>query len=137
MVSEAGYATEGLRQDAFVEKVTPDPTQPVQPMAVLEGLLGRSCWEGYWRLYLTDKLNGYLEFKEGDVLNSESIPKEQSKLGLESTRIWLRRDAEIVRVRSRRGRASDFMAEGGMLERGVARRAAAAGDIRKVQGPTT
>jgi hypothetical protein len=135
MVSEAGYNTEGLRQDAFVEKFMPDPTQPVQPMAVLEGLLGRSCWEGYWRLYPTSKLNVYLEFKEEDVLNSESVPKEQSRLRLESTRIWLRRDAEIVRVRTRLGRASEFMA-GDRLERGVARRQAAVpGEIRRVRGP--
>lgn len=135
MVSESGYNTESLRQDAFVEKAMPSPTQPGQARAVLEGLLGRSCYEGYWRLYLTSKLGVYLEFKEGDVLDSESVPREQSRLGLESTRIWLRRDAEIVRVRTRSGRASEFVAGEG-LEQGVApRQAAARGEVRKVRGP--
>ena len=61
----------------------------------IEGLLGKSTREEYWRLYFSSEVNDYIEFKEGDVLASESIPKEQSRLGLESTKVWLNRNAMV------------------------------------------
>jgi len=90
----------GLTQDAVIDKLMPDPAQPISHTTVFEGLLGKSTRQGYWRLYFTSELNDYVEFREGDVLSSEKIPLERSRLGLESTRVWIRRDAAIDRTRT-------------------------------------
>ena len=109
MASEADNGREVLNQNAFVEKLIPDPSQPAPPTTVFEGLLGKSSREGYWRLYLTNKLNDYLEFREGDILNGISIPQEQSRLGLESTKVWLRGDASIEHTRLQSTQARSFL----------------------------
>jgi hypothetical protein len=44
---------------------------------VFEGLLGPSDREGYWRLYFTQGLNNYAEFRAEDVVFSEPIPLDQ------------------------------------------------------------
>src|SRR5215217_898374 len=100
---------EGLSEDPIVERLVPDPSQPPTPPPVaLVGLLGRSLREGYWRLYFSSQLERYAEFKEEDVLNSVKIPQEQPPFaGLEATKVWLRRDAEVeyTRTESRRVQA--------------------------------
>lgn len=107
--NEESYGPEeGLSEDAFVERRVPDPSQPPPPTVVLEGLLGRSAREGYWRLYFSRELDHYAEFGAEDVLFSEKVPEEQPPLvGLEATRVGLRRDAQIeyTRVESRRVQA--------------------------------
>jgi hypothetical protein len=108
---------EGLSEDAFVEKLVPDPSQPPTPTVVLEGLLGKSASEGYWRLYLTSKLNRYAEFREEDVLHREPIPKEQPPLvGLEATKVWIRRDAQIQYTRTESRRVQAEFLGGGLTE---------------------
>src|SRR5829696_1386386 len=99
---------EGLSEDPIVGRLVPDPSQPPPPKVALEGLLGRSIREGYWRLYFSSDLERYAEFKEEDVLHSEKIPQEQLPFaGLQATKVWLRRDAEVeyTRAESRRVQA--------------------------------
>jgi len=100
-----------LKENAFVEKLIPDPSKPAPAVAIFEGLLGRSADEAYWRLYFTTELNSYVEFKQDDVLSGLSIPKEQSRLGVESTKVWIRRDATIAFFQSQSAQAGEVSAE--------------------------
>ena len=91
---------EGLEPDFIVEKLVPDPSEPAVPAIVLEGLIGRSARDGYWRLYFTSDLNSYAEFRKEDVLHHEPSAKEQPPfVGLESTNLWVKRDAEVTYTR--------------------------------------
>lgn len=93
-----GY--EGLKPDPIVEKLVPDPSEPALPAIVLTGLLGRSARDGYWRLYFTAELSEYTEVREEDVLHHESMGKEHPPfVGLESTKLWIKRDAEVMNTR--------------------------------------
>jgi len=90
-------------QDPFVERRRPDPSQPPEDVRILEGLLGHSDREGNKRLYFTRELERYAEFRQEDVLFSEPIPPEQPPLvGLDATRVGIRREAtvEYTRVRT-------------------------------------
>jgi len=99
---------EDLGQDPFVENLRPDPSQPPEPVRILEGLLGDSDREGYKRLYFTRELDNYAEFRSEDVVFREPIPSEQAPLvGLEATRVGIRRDAAIEYTRVRAPRPVD------------------------------
>jgi hypothetical protein len=100
--------TKSLQENALVKELIHDPTQPSPPFAVFEGLLGKSPRGGYWRLYLDSECTRSLEFKEEDVLASETIPKEQSQLGLEGTKLWLKRDAAIAHTITQQKKAGEF-----------------------------
>jgi hypothetical protein len=103
-----GPEEEALSQDPFVEKVRPDPSEPPTPVRVLQGLLGNSDREGYRRLYFTRELDSYAEFRRDDVLYSEPIPSEQPPfVGLDATRVGIRRDAAIEYTRVRAARPVD------------------------------
>jgi|SRR5215216_1556876 len=108
MASNAESGTEGLQEDAFVKELIHDPTQPTPPFGVFEGLLGKSPRRGYWRLYLDSELTRSLEFKEEDILAAITIPKEQSQLGLEGTKLWLKRDATIVHTMTKQMKVGEF-----------------------------
>ena len=80
----------------------PDPAQPPSPTVQYEGLVGKSTrGEDHWRLYISRDLSEYIEFNEDDVLSSESITKERSPMGLDTTRVWLKRDVTITRAHAR------------------------------------
>jgi hypothetical protein len=69
---------------------------------VLEGLLGASDRDEYWRLYFSRELDNYAEFRQDCVVYSESIPPEQSPfVGLDGTRVAIRRDATVEYTRTR------------------------------------
>jgi hypothetical protein len=91
---------EGLEPDPIVEKLVPDPSEPAIPAIVLTGLLGRSARDGYWRLYFTAELDEYTEFREEDVIHHEPMGQEHPPfVGLESTKLWVKRDAEVMNTR--------------------------------------
>jgi hypothetical protein len=99
----------GLEPDPIVDKLVPDPSEPAVPAVMLEGFLGPSARDGYWRLYFTTELNEYSEFREVDLLHREPIAKEYPPFtGLESTRLWIKPNAEVMhtRVESRQVQAS-------------------------------
>jgi hypothetical protein len=101
-------APEELSQDPFVERLRPDPAQPPTPVRVLEGLMGKSDREEYWRLYFTRELNSYVEFRAEDVVYSEPIPSDQPPfVGLDATRVGIQRDATIEFTRTRMPRPVD------------------------------
>ena len=111
MTSEEPYGQEGLTQNDFVENVLADPSQLEDPAVVYQGFLGRSLREGYSRLYLTDALDYCIEYKQCDIKDYVSIPKEQSDLGLDSTKVWIKLDATIELIfRTRPSEASDILA---------------------------
>jgi len=90
-----------LGQDPFVEKLRPNPSEPPPSVRVLEGLLGNSDREGYLRLYSTRELDDYAEFREEAVEHSEKIPSDQPPfVGLDATRVTIRRDATVEFTRT-------------------------------------
>ena len=106
---------EGLSEDPIVRRLVPDPSQPPPPNVALEGLLGRSIREGYWRLYFSSGLERYAEFKEEDVLHSEKIPQEQLPFaGLQATKVWVRHDAEVEYTRAESRRVQAEFLQGGL-----------------------
>jgi hypothetical protein len=120
-----------LEQDSLIDGLVPDPGQ-LEPLTLLFGYLGRSSREGYWRLYLTARLNEYVEFSEDDVRHTMPLSPEESSLG--GTRVWVKQGTRLqhTRVDSRQVQAeflqgdiaARFMAQaarsaGGGLVRGV------------------
>jgi hypothetical protein len=95
-------------QDPFVERMRPDPSQPSSRVLVIDGLLGDSDRPGYRRLYFTQDLNYYAEFRAEDVLDVVTIPPEQGPFaGLQSSRVTLRREATIETTYVQRAGALD------------------------------
>ena len=105
---EKAGGPEGLRQDPFVERLRRDPSQPPQPVRVLEGLLGNSDRVGYHRLYFTRELDTYAEFRTEDVVYREPIPPDQPPFqGLDASRVGIRRDAPVWYTQVRTPRPVD------------------------------
>jgi hypothetical protein len=93
---EEGNQEPVLSPSPLIDALIPDPAQPPPDTTVLQGLLGRSEREGYWRVYFSNSLKDYAEFNAEDVLYSEPIPKEESPLGAEAARVWLRKEAKMT-----------------------------------------
>lgn len=81
-----------LKQDALVERLVPDPSQP-SDVVVLQGYLGASDRPGYWRLYLTQDLKQFVELAEDDIVHNEPIPTSISPSG--GTTLWVKSSAKI------------------------------------------
>jgi hypothetical protein len=86
-----------LKQDALVEKLVPDPAAPPDTI-VLVGFLGKSARAGYWRLYLTSELNDYVECREDDIVNTQSLATELTPLA--GTMMWIKPGAELLHTRT-------------------------------------
>ena len=87
----------GLHQHPLVERLKPDPAQPVKRVIELTGLPGESDRPGYQRLYLTSRLEYYAEFPTEDIVHSEILSADRSPFPrLESTRVSVRREATIT-----------------------------------------
>ena len=102
------------------------------------GFLGKSARAGYWRLYLTQKLNDYIEFHEDDVVHSQSLATERNPLG--GTVIWVKRDAKLLRTRTTTVQAQAEFFRGDIMSRFLvqSRRRASLGFARFMPqaGPT-
>jgi hypothetical protein len=93
----------GRPQDPFVSQRKPTPEHRPERTLVLSGLLGDSDRSGHRRLYFNRNLDYYAEFATDDVLAAESVQPDQAPfVGMESTRVTLRRDARVsfTRIRS-------------------------------------
>ena len=91
-----------------MQRLRPDPAQPPQAVLVLRGLLGESELPGRRRLYFTRELDYYAEFRDEDVLASDTVEPERAPfVGLEATTVTLRRDAAIEFTRTRKARPLD------------------------------
>lgn len=86
-----------LKQDALVEKLLPDPSQRAH-LAALVGFLGKSARSGYWRLYVTARLDDYLEIPDDAIVHCDSLATPQNPLG--GSRIWVPRSATFDRVQT-------------------------------------
>lgn len=97
MADQEGTSGPGreLWQDDLVENLMPDPSQPSNAVALV-GWLGKSTRDGYRRLYFTPDLDEYVEFREEDVVQSQSLGAEQTE---GSTIVWVRRDADLEHKR--------------------------------------
>jgi hypothetical protein len=105
---ESDQPDAGSEQHPHVQRIRPDPSQPPQRVLTLSGLRGDSDRAGYRRIYFTRELDYFAEFRTEDLLGTESIPADQPPLvGLEATRVILRRDATINFTRTRQARALD------------------------------
>jgi len=83
-------------QDAFVAERLSSPTELPARTLILSGLLGDSDRPGFRRLYFNKQLDYYAEFASADVVSVTTVPKDQPPfVGLESTKVELRRDATI------------------------------------------
>jgi len=60
---------EDLGQDPYVERRRPDPSQPPEPVRILEGFLGDSDREGYKRLYFNRE-----HFQECTIMEHRRTP---------------------------------------------------------------
>ncbi|MGW8784441.1 hypothetical protein ACWGNM_41150 [Streptomyces sp. NPDC055796] len=95
-------------QDPIVERFRPDPSRPAEAGLTLHGFLGDSDRAGRRRLYLTTKLDYYVEFAMDDVLGSSRIPAERAPFpGIEATEVTLRKGAEISYTHSTSARPPD------------------------------
>jgi hypothetical protein len=83
-------------QDPHVERLRPVPSQPPQRTRTLIGFLGDSDRPGMRRLYLSESLDYYAEFRTDDVVSLTPIPPEESPFpGHQVTQLMLRHDATI------------------------------------------
>jgi hypothetical protein len=83
-------------QDPHVERLRPDPSQPPQQARTLVGFFGDSDRPGMRRLYFTEALDSYAEFRTDDVLSLVPVPAEQAPFpGHQVTKVMLRRDATV------------------------------------------
>lgn len=89
------------RQDPHVERLRPDPAAPPHRVFTLVGLLGNSERPGYKRLYFSAALDHYAEIRTDDILHRALIdPAHPPFIGLNSTRLTVKRSAVIDYVRS-------------------------------------
>ena len=84
-----------LTQDSLVNHLSPEAGNLAATIQI-SGWLGRGTYEGIWNLYLTPRLDEYVQFSEQDLVHSQSISAEFSPLG--GTIIWLRAGAPMRRV---------------------------------------
>jgi hypothetical protein len=87
-----------LEQDDLVDKLASEPSAAPPDVTMLDGFLGKSPREGFWRLYLTPQLNEHVEVAEGDIVHRESRATEQDPL--RGTRLWIRRQAVLQHSRT-------------------------------------
>jgi hypothetical protein len=94
--------------DPFVRPRKPEPDTVPSVTATLSGLLGDSDRPGRRRLYLTTRLDYYVEFATTDVIAVEDVAPDQPPFpGLDATRVTLRSDARIEYISSRLAGAAD------------------------------
>ncbi len=77
-----------LKQDVLVERLRPNPAEPFDAQ-ILTGFLGRSVRDGYWRVYLSSRLDDYVEVAADDILESAPAAADEPMAG---TIVWVRRD---------------------------------------------
>jgi hypothetical protein len=92
---------ESGRQDAHVERLRPNPAEPPPKVLTLVGFLGNSERRGHKRLYFSAAMDHYAEIRDEDILHRGFIEAARSPfVGLESTRLTVKRSALIDYVRS-------------------------------------
>jgi hypothetical protein len=97
-----------LPQHPLVDRLKPDPAQVARKVVTLVGLPGKSDRPGYQRLYLTPKLDYYVEFPLSAMVHTETVPADQSPIANhEATSVTLARDATIHYIWATAAQAMD------------------------------
>lgn len=89
-----GSPKQPLQQDSLVEQLAPGKGRST---IQLTGWLEKGSEADSWKLYLTPKLDEYVQFSEKDLVNSRQLPTESSPLG--GTIIWLNADSTLQYVK--------------------------------------
>jgi hypothetical protein len=85
-----------LKQDSLVDQLTQD-TRQQQPTIQVTGWLGRAGDEGKWNLFLSPRLDEYIQFSEQDVIHSQALQSDFSPLG--GTIVWLREGTSVHHIK--------------------------------------
>jgi hypothetical protein len=110
-----------LHQSEYVSQRRPDPSAPAAPTLSFAGFLGNSDREGRSRLYLTRKLDYYVEFMQSDVVGVETVPADAKPfVGQEANRVHLARTAQLEFTRTRTARPLDEFDLDAMVRRPAA-----------------
>jgi hypothetical protein len=104
-----------LKEEEIVRSLVPDPAQPPD-VRVLVGFLGKSAQERSWRLYVTPNFSEYVEFAEADVVHSRTLQTGPST-PLGGTVVWLKRGANVMRVRTTSREAQADFLQGSIARR--------------------
>lgn len=84
-----------LREHELSKKLVKDG-QPVDYLCI-KGYVGKSDSDETVRLYLNKEFNEYIQVKKNDILHAEEISEEELEFG--GTCIWVRKDAELTKVK--------------------------------------
>ncbi|MFJ4689205.1 hypothetical protein [Streptomyces sp. NPDC088789] len=88
-----------LKEDPIVAARITDPAdqKAIGGTRRVTGFVGRSETPGYWRVYLSTRLDDYVEIREEDIVQSYSLPtSEHSPQG--GTVVVVRDDARLLRT---------------------------------------
>ena len=80
--------SKGIRRDAFVKGVRPDP-KSAEELVVVQGYIGDSDLPGHVRVYSDAALSDYIDLPEQEVLYYDSVKHEEDPLG--GSRLWVRK----------------------------------------------
>ncbi|MFN0037062.1 MAG: hypothetical protein ACKVUS_18560, partial [Saprospiraceae bacterium] len=78
---------QGVRRDAFVKNVRPDP-KSTEELVLLQGYIGDSDIPGHVRVYSDPVLSDFIELPEQDILYAEPVSTEEDPLG--GSRLWVK-----------------------------------------------
>ncbi len=93
--------------DGLADRLVRDPAD-VPDLRALIGYLGRSSRPRHVRLYLAPDLGEYLEIPEDAVVHKQPLASDERPLA--GSAVWVKRAAELIRVRSRSREAqADFL----------------------------
>jgi len=84
-----------LREHELSKKLLKDG-QPVEYLCI-KGYVGKSDSDEVVRLYLNKQFNEYIQVKKNDILHAEELSEEELEFG--GTCIWVRKDAELTKVK--------------------------------------
>jgi hypothetical protein len=98
-----------IETDEILERLEPE-SRTGTLIRLVGRFLGNSDREGYYRLYLTEQLNRYVEFPKDATLDAERFPSGRIV-------VWLRNGTKVVETASR-DVAADFLT--GAIQRGAA-----------------
>lgn len=62
-------------------------------MLLVNGFLGKSSEEDHAKIYWDVSLNSFVDVKDSDIVQTESLSKEASPLG--GSYVWVKRDAKV------------------------------------------
>ena len=94
--------------DPRVSRLRPDPAAAPERVVRLRGFFGESDRDGFRRLYFTNDLDFYAEFRTDDVVEVVEIPPDRQPFaGEQATEVSIRQDATVEFTRTRTAKPPD------------------------------